>query len=195
MYIFGCKFPPRGGGNSGFCSRTPSRRRRRGHVATFFNFRQHDRNASGEPPWTWDKTTARNAAAPPRLQREQAPLLRGRIPLKINHNLHGDRPAWEARRTSRKTRSVDTGASAAPGQLRWRQGRRKPRRTAAGSTFSGRTLDAGLETTSMAASRSVEKGGCAGATSPAFVCAAPFNQSYYYSPQSIVHLQVGRGMP
>ena len=60
-------------------------------------------------------------------------------------------------------RSVDhSGSSAARGQLRWRQGRRKPRRTTAGSACSGQTLGAGHATTSMTASTSAEKGGCAG---------------------------------
>ena len=152
MYIFGCKFPPRGGGNSGFCSRTPSRRRRRGHVATFFNFRQHDRNASGEPPWPWGKTTARNAAAPPRLQRERAPLLRGRIPLKINVNLHGDRPAWETAKNAigghrriccPRTTTLEAGTAKTAPNGRWKHVQRAHAGCRAGNHLHGRFQERG----------------------------------------------------
>ena len=114
--------------------------------------RHHDGKASQASPWYRRSSAPRNPGAPPRLQCQQAPSLRWPPPPKSPSISMAPSPGGGHPRTPPTKRSQVNCASAAPRQLRWRLGRRQPRRTTSEIVCSGRVLAAGHATTSATTS-------------------------------------------
>ena len=124
--------------------------------------RHHDGKASQASPWYRRSSAPRNPGAPPRLQCQQAPSLRWPPPPKSPSISMAPSPGGGHPRTPPTKRSQINRAFAAPRQLRWRLGRRQPRRTTAEIVCSGRALAAGHANTSTTTSTSAEEGDSGG---------------------------------
>ena len=138
--------------------------RRRSAVGGVHNSRRrhHDGKASQASPWYRRSSAPRNPGAPPRLQCQQAPSLRWPPTPKSPSISMAPSPGGGHPRTPPTKRSQVNRASAAPRQLRWRLGRRQPRRTTSEIVCSGRALAAGHATTSATTSTSAEEGDSGG---------------------------------